>query len=305
MTDAMRELSVVIPFRSEPVISETVRAILSVAQSEGIRDFEVIVVGSGDPGDLPKDAAVRFVETEPNLWASSRRNRGLATATGNIVVFLDADCIPQFGWFGGVRASQKPVASICCGSIVVPSDNYWQQCYNLAGFREYLDGLPGSERRFLPSFCLWGPRAAFVEVGGFDEARQTAEDLDLTIRLARAGWSLRFKPTVRIVHRPVANSLTQLIGRGWLHGGWSIAVRREHPDVFRTGVWGTSPIILVLGSLLAAGYFLAKTYLDYSRLRTICLACALPIYFYRVAWCLGAAYRRVLPRSTPGTASRR
>ena len=79
--------------------------VLSAARNEGIRDIEVIVAGYGDPGGLPNDSAVRFVETESNLWASARRNRGLAVASGDIVVFLDADCVPQPGWLSGIRAS--------------------------------------------------------------------------------------------------------------------------------------------------------------------------------------------------------
>lgn len=293
MVDGPPELSVVIPCRFEPTIGDTVRAVLAEAAAADVA-AEVIVIGAADWQTLPDDPRVRVIEPERPLWSGPARNRGLAEARGRLVVLLDADCEPLPGWVAGIRTSQaRP--SIGCGAMVSPRDNFWQACYNLTCFREYLAGRPSGPRAFLPTFCLWGPRAAFEQVGGFDERWSGAEDLDLTIRLARAGWPLAFHADVRVLHRPAARSFWRIVRHGWAHGGTSIQARARYPEAFALSWATSSPVILTLLSPAAAAYYLLRTYLDQPDLRAVCRRGAPTIFLFRVAWCLGAAWRLLRP----------
>ena len=61
----------------------------------------------------------------------------------------------------------------------------------------WVSGRTSGIRAAVPAELLsLGATEAFVEVGGFDEANETAEDLDLTVRLAHAQWPLRFERRV-------------------------------------------------------------------------------------------------------------
>jgi GT2 family glycosyltransferase len=53
--------------------------------------------------------------------------------------------------------------------------------------------------------CMLLRRTAFDEVGGFDAAQwMYAEDLDLSWRLHRAGWTMRYEPAARVLHESSA-----------------------------------------------------------------------------------------------------
>ena len=43
-------------------------------------------------------------------------------------------------------------------------------------------------------------REALLQAGGFDPRCKTGEDIDVSIRVARAGWELWFEPAARITH---------------------------------------------------------------------------------------------------------
>jgi len=292
---ALRSVSVVVPCRFEPLVGETVRTVLEVARAEGAASIEILVVGTGDWTCLPADSAIRVIEPEQPLWSGPARNRGLAEARGDLVVFLDADCQPLPGWYRGIQAAQAERPSICAGAIVSSTDNFWQACYNVCCFREYLVDLPRSSRRFLPSYCLSGPRSAFQGIGGFDESWPGAEDLDLTVRLARAGWPLWFDPAIQVLHRPASRSFERIVRHGWAHGGTSMRARRAYPEAFGMTRWSTAPVTLsTLGPLVSA-YFLIRTYQQHPRFRSISLRGSLAIYLFRLAWCLGAAWSGLRP----------
>jgi cellulose synthase/poly-beta-1,6-N-acetylglucosamine synthase-like glycosyltransferase len=287
-------LSIVIPSRHEPRVGEIVAAALQLADAEGDGDVEVIVVGSGDWSQLPDDRRVRVIEPATPLWSGPARQRGLDEARGELLLFLDADCQPLPGWYVGMLAAIRRRPAVYSGAMVSPVDSFWPTVYNLTRLREYLAGLPPSPREFLPTFCLWGPRRAFVEVGGFDERWSGAEDLEFTIRLKRAGWALQFEPSVRVLHQPIA-SFRRIARHGWFHGGTSARARRTYPGAFGVGSWSMSPLLLAPMAPFVAAYFLYRTWRDLPGMRRFCVRAAPTILAYRLIWCASAAWSALRP----------
>ncbi len=101
--------SIVIPaYNEEKVISPTLRAILA----QDYPDFEVIVVNNASKDRTHEVAAsfpgVKVVDESRKglLWA---RERGRIEATGDIIVNIDADCLPEKNWLShGIAFFDNP-----------------------------------------------------------------------------------------------------------------------------------------------------------------------------------------------------
>jgi len=100
MTGVDPRVSVVVPFRNNRAhIERCVAAIL--AQDVLADGYETILVDNGS-ADGSRALAERFARVrlvdEPKVGAYAARNRGVAAARGDIIVFTDADCTPDIGW---------------------------------------------------------------------------------------------------------------------------------------------------------------------------------------------------------------
>jgi N-acetylglucosaminyl-diphospho-decaprenol L-rhamnosyltransferase len=82
-------------------------------------------------------------------------------------------------------------------------DNPWTRRYRRADE----DPEVPRDADWLSGCALALRRSAFEEVGGFDPAYFLyVEDVDLGVRLRRAGWRLRYEPSARVVHRVGAST---------------------------------------------------------------------------------------------------
>lgn len=93
-------VSVLVPFRDNARhIERCIAAIL--AQEAPAGGYEAILIDNGSR-DGSRVLAERFAdarvidEAKPGAYAA--RNRGVAAARGEILVFTDADCVPEPGW---------------------------------------------------------------------------------------------------------------------------------------------------------------------------------------------------------------
>ncbi len=221
-------VSVVIPSLNAPLIAE----VLAALYQQTVAPSEIIVVGRDDERRIIRQQPVRFIETPTPVSAACARNHGAAQASGDIIWFLDADCLahPQCLSYH-VQAHERGEV-VVGGGITFDDTQYWHLCDNLAVFTPFLATRPAGERPFLPSLNLSIRRNIFAELGGFDERFPGAsgEDADLSFRMRRRGYRLFFEPAAIVKH--VHHRLSS--GDLWRHlsafGRSYVAIYPRYPE---------------------------------------------------------------------------
>ncbi len=173
---------------------------------------EIIVGDNASPQGPEAVAAVlagraRLVNV-PERGAGPARNGGAALATGDILAFIDADCVPEPLWLEeGVRALRD--FDIVGGRVRVTVDDEARMTPAEAFERVFAFDNETYVRRkgFTVSANLLCSRAVFQAVGGFDVG--VSEDIDWCHRARVQGWRLGYAPAAAIGH-PARRNWTEL-----------------------------------------------------------------------------------------------
>jgi glycosyltransferase involved in cell wall biosynthesis len=228
-------VSVVIPARDEAArIARTVAAVLD--QTPPGVSVEVVVADDGSTDEtvaLASGAGARVLSLGPQGPGGSpgaARNRGAAAATGDPIVFLDADCEPAPGWLAAILDAHGAGERIVGGSLDVPAGlPATGRCDHYCGSYHVHPGLPASYVPNHPPANLSVRRADFSATSGFVERPPVAdghEELRWQAQLARAGVRIRFEPRARAWHHNRAG-LRNLLRRNYRWGYSSIESKAE------------------------------------------------------------------------------
>jgi GT2 family glycosyltransferase len=155
------------------------------------------------PAVVAQFDGVRLVESDVGLYPGAARNLGAREANGAILVFIDADCVPEPGWLDAVIAAvSAPTARLVGGpvldarpfSAVAAADNLLQ-------FVDFATGRPDGPATHLPSSNLGVRREAYWELGGMQPEYPVCEDGLFSTAAARR-WpdGLRFVNAMRVRH---------------------------------------------------------------------------------------------------------
>jgi GT2 family glycosyltransferase len=197
-------VSVVVPTHAAtPALAACLR---SLAASRP-RPHEVLLVRDGDvPGvdALAAEAGAILLHTETRRGAASARNAGARAASGDVVLFLDSDVAAPPDLVGRVAEAfdAQPGLTAAIGSYdAEPSaPAFVSQYRNL--LHHYVHQTSASDASTFWGACGAIRRRALLDAGGFDESYGAAsiEDIELGVRLRRAGATLRLDPTLQVKH---------------------------------------------------------------------------------------------------------
>jgi glycosyltransferase involved in cell wall biosynthesis len=175
-------LSVIIPTLNE---ERHVGSLLSDIAAQTREPEEVLVVDAGSTDDTVavarRFASVRLLEGEPPVACG--RNRGGRSATGDVLIFLDADVRLDEGFFEGLlREFEWRRLDVACPRYVP-----YRSTPMVESFHALLNALFKVSQGVLPSgagHCIVVRRRVFQGSRGFDPSLKF-DDIELIRRLSR------------------------------------------------------------------------------------------------------------------------
>ena len=146
----------------------------------------------------------RYRRFEPVNQIARARNRGAAAATGDWLIFVDADSHPSAGLFAEV-AGQIGSGRCLAGGVTVRMD----ERHLVAGFITRLWNCASRSLKLLAGAFIFVETAAFRKVGGFSHELFVAEELELKKRLKQLARETGNK--IVILHRhPIVTSARKM-----------------------------------------------------------------------------------------------
>jgi len=216
-------VSVIVPVHNgEPWLDEAFASIL--AQQDG-RPFEVVAIDDGSTDRSAEilarwaaDGHVRVMRSATR-GAAAAMNAAIREARHPVICLVDQDVVLQPGWLAALLpAVLAPGVGAAQGYFV--TDPTAPAVARVAGMDlEQRYGAIGGGRTSHACTGNSAYRAAALHaVGLFDESLGYGYDNDMSYRLAKAGYELRFCPGARSVHRwreTLRGYLTQQYGQGY------------------------------------------------------------------------------------------
>ncbi len=222
-------------------------------------DFQTIVVDNGTgAAELERIVAglegAELIRLPSNVGYSRAVNLAAQRAEGEALVLLNDDCVVEPGFVESIVEPLDPGSGAVMAAAVL-RDVHRPELIDSAGMEldrtllvfDYLNGEPleildrGVADPVGPSAAAAAiARDAFLDVGGFDEALFAYwEDVDLVLRLRRAGAHCRLAQAARGTHEHSATlgsgsarkNFLIGFGRGYVLRKWGVLSPRRAPAV--------------------------------------------------------------------------
>jgi len=224
-------VSVIVPVRNgERVIHRCLDALST--QDLPASDYEVIVVDDGSTDDTPdivrRYPGVRLIQQSPGS-SFIARNRGLAAAQGDIILFTDADCRPKPDWARRLAtALEESEAAGAKGAYVSEQQSLVARFVQIEYETKYVQLAQQESIDFIDTYAAAYTRAVLKDAGGFDERFPLLGDQELSFRVAERGYKMVFVPEAVVGHLH-ADSLGGYARKKFRIGYWKALVLSKHP----------------------------------------------------------------------------
>lgn len=207
-----RSISVVVPTRNQALLLENC---LSSFLSQKSFPKEVVVVDN-DSFDNTRKVVLSFSKKLPILYLFEKRispafarNRGISQARGEIITFLDHDCIADKGWVENIwRAHKRYKNSIVQGQWKnrLIKTNFSSNIYFF--FIETYRNLlltsrleRGNQVSFIDTKNCSLPRRILIEKKlKFDESFHWDEHIDFGLQALKKKVSIVYDPSIKVTH---------------------------------------------------------------------------------------------------------
>jgi glycosyltransferase involved in cell wall biosynthesis len=233
----MPYFSIIVPVYNRP---EEVRGLLESLAAQSCKDFELVLVEDGS--EIPCEQVAEIYDGKidikyyykNNEGRSAARNYGLERATGEYFVFFDSDCVIPPDYFKSLKEALGKEFTPCFGGPDAASEDFTDLqkaiSFSMTSFLT-TGGIRGGKvqmEKFVPrSFNMGFAREVWEKVGGFRE--MLAEDLDLSIRIRKAGFASRLIREVFVYHKRRV-SIRRYAKQMYMFGTGRVGLKQIYPE---------------------------------------------------------------------------
>ena len=212
-------VSIIIPTKNEEkVIAKCLTALQNL--NTPTDDYEVIIADNSSLDRTVKIAEqfnVRIVNIDSQRTnVSGSRNIGATHAKGDILAFVDADCVVSKDWLNNALVHFDHEDTCLAGyKYTIPENSStvarsWDYIFENRGVKEVVAWVPAGN--------MFISRKCFDSVGGFDDNLVTGEDVDLCSRLKQKGYQILSDPNIQVTHLGTPQTYSGLFKKELWHG---------------------------------------------------------------------------------------
>jgi GT2 family glycosyltransferase len=154
-----------------------------------------------------------------------QRNIGIVNAKGEIIIFLDADCIPDDAWLEEIiRPIVEQGELIVAGSVKsIGGRSFWDVEQESMKSKEYINECSTINMAFVKSIIK--------RVGFFDETFEAGEDTDFSWRAVDSGYKIKYNKNAVVNHD--WGNLQHQIKRAITYGEARVGLYAKHSNRLR------------------------------------------------------------------------
>lgn len=204
----------VLTYNSEKTIGQCLSAIRGLDYSPN--RVEILVIDNGST-----DRTVAIIETMqvavhrcPDLNLGQLRNKALAMAGGEIVAFVDSDCIVERDWLVElVKWFDDPSVALAGNEYLLPENasTFERNWYPRSNY-----GI--KENDLIPAGNMAISKKVIQSLGGFDESLITGEDAQILQLVRSSGYRTISDHRVRCTHLGNAKNLKEYFRKETWYG---------------------------------------------------------------------------------------
>lgn len=216
-------ISIIIIVKNDRGIENTLNSLKKVKKLE---KTEIIVVDASKKETLldikKKFSSVRWIyfhnKTNKKITIPEQRNLGIKKAKGDIIVFIDANCMPERDWLTNLTfLLTKNRESLTAGNTLSEND---KDIHDLKIKEDYLEESP--------TINLALKKEIISKVGYFDEMFNYGSDMDFTWRARDLGYKIKNVRNAKITHN--WGNLKTEIKRAERYGEARFNLHLKHKD---------------------------------------------------------------------------
>ena len=248
--------SVIIPVYNRP---EELQKLLQSLCKQSFTDFEVIVVDDGS--DLSSKPIANGFEAllsihycyQNNTGQGFARNKGMELAKGDYFVFFDSDCVIPPDYFSILNTALISRRLDAHGGPDDAGEDFsdWQKAMNFSMTSFWTTGgirgkMKNPAKYQARGYNMGFSRVVYANLGGFVHPNM-AEDIELSIRIKKAGYKLELVEEAFVYHHR-KNDFFSFIRQSHQFGRNRVFITRFHKDALKPV--HLLPMLFLLGLLL-------------------------------------------------------